>query len=156
MICIDIPGVGEKRINHLVFDFNGTIARDGVLIPGVQSEMNRWADQVTLHVITADTFGFVKRELTGIECILTVIPEKDQARSKLNYIIGLDPDQTLCVGNGANDEWMLRAAAIGIAVMQTEGAAVSALMAADLAVRDILDVFGLLKHPRRLSASLRR
>ncbi len=156
MICIDIPGVGEKRIAHLVFDFNGTIAQDGILIPGVKAEMNQWADQATLHVITADTFGFVKKELADIPCVLTIIPEKDQARSKLDYIIGLGPDQTLCVGNGANDEWMLKGAAVGIAVMQTEGAAVSALMAADLAVRDILDVFGLLKHPRRLSAGLRR
>jgi soluble P-type ATPase len=59
------------------------------------------------------------------------------------------------VGNGANDQLMLQHAAIGIAVLQEEGLATAALSAADLVVKDILDVFALLKTPERIMATLR-
>ena len=156
MITIDIPGVGQKQISHVVFDYNGTIAKDGVLIPGVKEEITAFSDQLTFHVITADTFGFVKKELSGIDCSITIIPEKDQAESKFEFIRQLGPNQTLCVGNGANDRLMLKEAAIGIAVLQNEGIAVSALLAADLVVKGILDVFDFFRTPDRLKATLRK
>jgi len=152
---IHIPGVGKKQICHVVFDYNGTLAKDGILIPGVKEEIAVFSDQVFFHIITADTFGFVKKETSGLECSLTIIPEKNQAESKLDFIRQLGQDQTLCVGNGANDRLMLKAAAIGIAVLQEEGMAVSSLMAADLVVKNILDVFGFFRAPDRLKATLR-
>lgn len=72
MIYIDIPGAEKKEIHHIVFDYNGTIAIDGV------------------------------------------------------------------------------------AVLQEEGLATAALFAADLVVKDILDVFALLETPDRIMASLRK
>lgn len=59
------------------------------------------------------------------------------------------------MGNGANDELMLRYAAVGIAVLQEEGLATTALTAADLVVKDALDVFALLKTLERIMATLR-
>lgn len=156
MIHIQIPGAGEKQICHVVFDYNGTIAQDGVLIPGVKEGIQTFSDKVDFHVITADTFGFVKMELSGIDCSVTIIPEKDQAEVKLDFIRQLGPDQTLCVGNGANDRLMLKEAAIGIAVLQDEGMAVASLLAADLAVKNILDVFVFFRTPDRLKATLRQ
>ncbi|MGA7328615.1 MAG: hypothetical protein WBX25_30030 [Rhodomicrobium sp.] len=35
MIEISVPGVGVFSLHHLVLDYNGTLARDGVLLPGV-------------------------------------------------------------------------------------------------------------------------
>ena len=156
MIHIYIPGVGKKQIAHVVFDYNGTLAQDGVLIFGVKEGIKAFSDNVAFHVITADTFGFVKKELSGIDCSITIIPEKNQAESKLEFIQRLGPDQTLCVGNGANDRLMLEKAAIGIAVLQDEGMAVSSLLAADLVVKNILDVFGFFRTPDRLTATLRK
>ena len=156
MIIMDIPGVGQKQISHVVFDYNGTIARDGILIPGVKEEITAFSDQLTFHVITADTFGFVKKELSGMDCSITIIPDKDQAESKLEFIRQLGPDRTLCVGNGANDRLMLKEAAMGIAVLQEEGLAVSSLLEADLVVKNILDVFGFFRIPDRLKATLRK
>jgi soluble P-type ATPase len=59
------------------------------------------------------------------------------------------------VGNGRNDRLMLKAAALGIAVLQKEGAAASALAAADLVLPNITDALDALEHPLRLIASLR-
>jgi len=156
MIIIDIPGVEQKQIHHVVFDYNGTIAKDGVLIPGVKEGITAFSDKLIFHVITADTFGFVKKELSGIDCSNTIIPEKDQAESKLDFIRQLGPAHTLCVGNGANDRLMLKEAAIGIAVLQEEGLSVASLLTADLVVKNILDVFGFFRMPDRLKATLRK
>jgi len=35
MLEIDIPGTGLLRLQHLVLDYNGTLATDGALLPGV-------------------------------------------------------------------------------------------------------------------------
>jgi soluble P-type ATPase len=156
MISIDIPGAGKKEIHHLVFDYNGTIAIDGVLIPGVREAIRSLAGRVSIHVITADTFGFVTRQVSDIDCEVVIIPPGDQAQSKLDFIEKLGAQHTLCVGNGANDEQMLKHAAIGIALLQAEGLAASALLAADLVIKHILDVFALLNTPERIMATLRQ
>ena len=156
MICIDIPGVGKKEIHHIVFDYNGTIAIDGILIPGVKKAVRSFAGQAAFHVITADTFGFVTAQVSDIDCKVIIIPAGNQAQSKLDFIAGLGAQNTLCVGNGANDELMLKHAAVGIAVQQEEGLATAALFAADLVVKDVLDVFAMLKTPERIMATLRK
>ncbi|MEX1299462.1 MAG: ATPase P [Desulfotignum sp.] len=155
MICLDIPGAGKKEIHHLVFDYNGTIAIDGVLIPKVREAIRSLAGRAEIHVITADTFGFVTQQVSDIDCKVVIIPPGDQAQSKLDFIKGLGVQHTLCTGNGANDELMLKHAAIGIAVLQEEGLATTALFAADLVVKNVLDVFALLKTPERIMATLR-
>lgn len=156
MISIDIPGAGKKKIHHLVFDYNGTIATDGVLIPGVKKAIRSLAGRVAVHVITADTFGFVTEQVSDIDCEVVIISPGDQARQKQQFIAALGADRTLCVGNGVNDVLMLNDAAIGIAVLQEEGLAAGALAAADLVVRHILDVFALLNIPERIMATLRQ
>ncbi|CCK79207.1 MULTISPECIES: HAD family hydrolase [Desulfobacula] len=155
MIDINIPGFGQQTIEHVVFDYNGTIAKDGVLIKGVKDGIKQFSDKVRFHVITADTFGFVKKQLNGIDCALTIIPEKDQAQSKLDYIQKLGTQHTLCVGNGSNDRMMLKAACIGIAVLQEEGLSCDCLLSSDLVIKHVLDMFGFLNIPQRLIATLR-
>ncbi|GLI54957.1 hypothetical protein PM10SUCC1_04720 [Propionigenium maris DSM 9537] len=63
---IIIPGGETLEIDHIVSDYNGTIALDGRLIEGVAELMGKLAEEVTIHVITADTFGSVERELQGV------------------------------------------------------------------------------------------
>jgi soluble P-type ATPase len=50
---------------------------------------------------------------------------------------------------------MLAAAALGIAVLEGEGAAPAALAAAAVVVRAGVDALDLLRHPKRLVATLR-
>jgi soluble P-type ATPase len=50
---------------------------------------------------------------------------------------------------------MLKEAALGIGVIQAEGAAVEAILAADLVTTSVLDALDLLIHPLRLTATLR-
>lgn len=39
MIEIEIPGGETLRLEHLVLDFSGTLARDGRLLPGVRERL---------------------------------------------------------------------------------------------------------------------
>ena len=65
------------------------------------------------------------------------------------------PSGVVAIGNGRNDRMMLAAAAIGIALVQAEGAAGQAVLCADVVATGILDALGLLEHPQRLVATLR-
>ncbi len=84
MICLDIPGAEKKEIHHLVFDYNGTIAIDGILIPGVKKAIRSLAGRAKIHVITADTFGFVTQQVSDINCEVAIIPQ--ETRHKASWI----------------------------------------------------------------------
>lgn len=155
MIQFNIPGVGELKINHLLFDYNGTIAVDGIPVPGIKKKMNRHAKNVNIHVITADTFGTVKKALEDVDCSVVTLEGGDHRQAKANFLEELGPENTVAVGNGANDELMLKDAALGIAVLLEEGMNTKTLVASDIMVRDVADVFSYLEKPDRLVAALR-
>jgi soluble P-type ATPase len=155
MIEITIPGADTLRLDYLVADFNGTLAVDGVLLPGVADALWRLADLLDLHVVTADTHHNARNALTGLPCELVILPDDTQDEAKWRYVQTLGAPRCVCIGNGCNDHLMLAAAGLGIAVMQDEGASVKALLAADVAATDINTAFDLLFNPQRLVATLR-
>lgn len=155
MFCITIPGHEKFEFHHLVLDYNGTIARDGHLIPGVAERLELLSHQMTIDVITADTNGSADEQLAKMPIELTVIPYHKQDQAKLDHIQGEGADGIVAIGNGYNDHLMLKEAALGIAVMQQEGIAVNTIQAADILVPDILDALDLLLKPKRLIATLR-
>ncbi len=155
MSQVAVPGYGTLEIRHLVLDYNGTLAVDGELEPGIGACFQALAPEMTIHVVTADTFGKAARRLEGLPCQLTVLGQGDQDQAKLNYVKSLGPEHTAAVGNGRNDRLMLKQAALGIAVILREGAAAQTVMAADIVCTDISSALQLLYHPLRLTATLR-
>ena len=155
MLETSIPGYRTLLISYLVLDYNGTIACDGHLLPGVRERLEALSKTVSIHILTADTFGSVEKEMTGIPCEVVVIGKANQTQAKAEYVHQLDAQKTVSVGNGRNDAGMLKEAALGIAVIQEEGATVETLLAADIVTHSILDALDLLLHPVRLTATLR-
>ncbi len=155
MIEIKIPGHKILELEHLVLDYNGTIAFDGALIDGVKASLAELSHMLTVHVITADTFGSVKKALKDIDCNLALIPLDRQDAAKLEYVKKLGCEKTVSMGNGVNDRLMLRGSALGVAVIQGEGAAYQTLASADIVCTDIQSALSLLNHPLRLIATLR-
>lgn len=153
MIEIDIPGFRLLRLAHLVLDYNGTLAVNGDLIDGVKSRLSELAGSMSLHVVTADTFGKAAPALAEIDCHLVILPPENQAVAKADYVRRLGELATVAIGNGRNDRLMLEQAVLGIAVLGEEGTATAALMAADMVVRDVFSALELLRHPRRLVAT---
>jgi soluble P-type ATPase len=150
-----IPGFGRLQLEHLVLDYNGTLALDGRPLRGVRSRLKRLARSIRIHVVTADTFGKAGAGLAGLHCKLEVLKGGNEDRAKAAYIRRLGPGRVACIGNGRNDRLMLRIARLGIAVAQREGASSEALTAADLFVPSVIDALDLFLKPGRLLASLR-
>ena len=155
MLIIQVPGVPEFRLKFLASDFNGTLAVDGKLIPGVGGRLRKLSALLDVHVITADTYGQVREELNGVECNLQIVNGDDQAEQKRAFVEKLGAPNTVSLGNGNNDMKMLEASGLGIAVIGGEGAAISALSNADIIVFSVIDGLDLLLKPDRIKATLR-
>ncbi len=155
MIDIDVPGFRHLVLEHLVIDYNGTLAVDGTLLPHVVDRLRELRARLLVHVVTADTYGTVANQ-RGLACFdLVVVPACEQAKAKVDFVRGLGAQSVMAIGNGRNDCQMLSAAALGIATVQREGAAVEALLFADVVVTDVGDALDLILKPRRLVATLR-
>lgn len=155
MIEVNIPVTGRLVIKYLVMDYNGTLAIDGQLIDGVEEWIRRLADDVKIHIITADTFGKVRQQMEHLPCTITIAEKENQAQQKQEYIETLGAEFTAAIGNGRNDRLMVQKAALGIATLQREGCAAETCMAADIVVGEVGHAFELLHNPRRLIATLR-
>lgn len=155
MLSIPIPGGPQFALTHLVLDYNGTLAEDGVLLAGAAERIAALAEHLTVHVVTADTFGSAAQQLDGLPVQLQVLPGSGQDVAKRALVQSLGAAQCVAVGNGRNDALMLAEAGLGIAVIQAEGAARAAIDSADILCRSLCDALDLLLRPKRLSATLR-
>lgn len=155
MIEVNIPGYKKISLKNLVLDHNGTLACDGILLHGVKQKLIALSEKLSIHVLTADTFGNVRQQLQDVPCTLSILPVEQQDVAKMNYVQQLGAESCVCVGNGRNDCKMLQAAEMGIVVIQEEGAASVTVQSADVVCRDIHSAFDLLTHPLRLKATLR-
>ncbi|GIL25461.1 HAD hydrolase family protein [Actinocatenispora comari] len=151
-ITIDVPGGSALVLDHLVLDVNGTITNRGVLIPGVAARIARLRETFDVHLLTADTYGTADE----ISAALDVPAERvTDGVAKVAALQRLGGDSCVAIGNGANDELMLRTVGLGIAVLGPEGASPRTLAAADLVCGSILTALDLLTEPRALTSTLR-
>lgn len=74
MMELEIPGFGRLRLRAAVFDFNGTLALDGQLLPGVAERIRKIADQLEVYVVTGDTHGTARQQLQALPCQIEVLP----------------------------------------------------------------------------------
>ena len=152
MHAYEIPGGETLELAHLVLDINGTLADHGTLIDGVADRLGLLRDALEIHLLTADTFGAGPGIADRLGARLTTITS---GADKVAAVERLGPNRVAAIGNGRNDEGMLRAARLGIAVVGPEGAATATLHAADVVCRSITDALDLLLDERALAATLR-
>lgn len=156
MIEMNIPGQGIFQLEYLVCDVNGTLAMDGVLLPGISTAINKIQDRLKVFLITANTHAKqsnINFEL-GIEA--KIIQKGNESQQKRNFITHLGPEKVIAIGQGANDSEMLKEAAIGICVFSEEGTSIDALMSSDIVVKDGITALKLVQNPMRMVATLRR
>ncbi|MBI4505698.1 MAG: hypothetical protein HY691_09200 [Chloroflexi bacterium] len=91
MVEIDVPGRGRLTLCHLVLDVNGTLACDGVLLPGVAARLATLSERLTLHLLTADTHGrqaAIDRELgLGAVQMRPGAPEDEQKAAYVRSLL---------------------------------------------------------------------
>jgi soluble P-type ATPase len=155
MIGIDIPGWGTMEIENVVLDLNGTLATDGKIPPEIKRKINSLAGHVKTFILTADTQGTATEEIRELGAELIKIEGKDSKQGKFNFLKTQDLEKTAVLGNGSNDQLILKEAGLGIAILGDEGVSVTALKQADILVKNISDGLDLFLKPKRLIATLR-
>jgi len=155
-MIIEIPHYKILNLKHLILDYNGTIAKDGVLIKEIRPLLHALSEHYRLHVITADTFGTVTGQLTDFNVSIKVLMSENHTREKALYLDEFEAESCVCIGNGNNDQEMLQHASLGIALIGDEGCSAQTLACADVVCTKIEDALSLLLNPKRLIATLRR
>ncbi len=156
MISVTIPNGRQYIFNHVVFDYNGTLADAGFMKPEVKQQLAELAERVHVAVITADTFGLAQSQLYGIQGVeLIVLPDNATGQDKAQYVHEWGAENTVAVGNGVNDQAMFMIAALRICVLGPEGANAGLLASSNIVVKSPGDAIALLLEPLRLVATLR-
>jgi len=155
MIKLTVPGRGNYTLENLVLDLNGTIALDGEIIDGVEERLQLLSKLLKIAIVTADTYGNAQRLEASRQIKIHKIDTGEEESQKLKLVQQLGKDNTVSIGNGANDASMLRESALGICVLGKEGASATAITNADLVVSGIIAALELLLNPKRLVATLR-
>jgi soluble P-type ATPase len=159
MIQIPLPGGVHLELNHLVSDFNGTLAVDGRLVEGVAERLVRLAGMVPVTVLTSDTVGTAREELAALPVSVKIIETGrepgEEAGAKRTFVESLGTG-VVFLGNGANDVDGLEAATLSIVVLGREGAAGKVIASASLVVASPVDALDFLLRPSRMISGLRR
>lgn len=142
----------DLALGHVVLDLNGTLSDRGLLIPGVADRLSALSASLEVHLVTADTLGTAAALAEQLPAALTTVTS---GAGKAVFVERLGADRTAAIGNGRNDEAMLRMAGLGIAVIGPEGAATSAILAADVVCTSILNALDLLLVDGTLPSTLR-
>jgi soluble P-type ATPase len=155
-IEINIPNYKKLALKNIVLDYNGTLAKDGKLKKSVKKLLPILSKKYALHIITADTFGSVQKEVADFDVKVKVLQSKDHTQEKAKYIKELGKSSCVAFGNGKNDSKMLKNAALGIAVIGDEGCAKETLLQSDIVCTSIKDALELFVEQKRLIATLRK
>ena len=153
---LEIPGYKNLDIKNVVFDYNGTLAKDGQIDSKTKNLLKEVCSKYSVFVITADTFGTVKEELKEFDLKVIVLSSKNHTKEKMEFVSQLGKDITVAIGNGNNDKMMLDTATLSIAIIGDEGCSKDALFASNIVCKDIKSAMELLLYPKRLIATLRR
>lgn len=154
-IEVAIPGWKVLHLEHVLFDLNGTLACEGRIAPSTRERLIALGRRATLHVMSADTYGTLEREVAGLPVQLHRVEAGLGAAQKLTVLRQLGASVTAAMGNGHNDVEMLREAALAVAILGPEGVAVQALLVAHIVFASPDEALDALLQPRRLVATLR-
>jgi soluble P-type ATPase len=156
MLRMEIPGRGAYSVEFLVLDMNGTISTDGRVSSRFKDKINLLAKRLKVYILTADTRRDAQERIGRIAAELVRIDQGEEALQKKEFVTKIGAEKTIAVGNGYNDHLMVKAAALGIAVLGREGAATETICNADVVVNEIADALDLILKPLRHQATLRK
>ena len=151
-LTVEIPGRETLTLHHLLLDQNGTLTDRGELIDGVAERLAQVKADLQPHLLSADTFGTLEQLAAELDIEAHRVTT---GAEKQRFLERLDPQGCVAIGNGTNDERMLRTATLGIVVLGPEGTSVAAMMAAHLVCGSVLHALDLLLDTRLLVATLR-
>jgi soluble P-type ATPase len=154
MLKINIPGREELVLNHLILDYNGTIAEDGEIIDSIRPRLAELSKELSIYVITADTHGTAAKKCEGLPLQVLTFPTTEVGKIKAEEATKMEGG-VITIGNGFNDIQMSDAADLSVCVIGKEGCCGALLAHTDVVVTSIEDALDLLLKTGRLRATLR-
>jgi len=155
MNIIEIPNYKKLEIKYIVLDYNGTLASSGKVLDDTKEVLKKLCNVYRVYVITADTFGTVKDELKEFNLEVVVLSSSNHTKEKADFVNSLGANSAVAIGNGNNDEQMLKSAKLSIAIVADEGCSTKTLLASDITCYNIKDALNLLINKKSLIATLR-
>lgn len=156
MISFTLSNGDQYNIEYAIFDYNGTLAENGLLSEEIKDLLGQLAERVNVTVVTADTFGLAHAQLKSVHGVkLHVIKAGDESAQKRDFLRLCGKNNTICFGNGANDIAMFDEACLAVGVIGAEGAYQPTLAKAHIIVTNPRDAILLLLKPKRMVATLR-
>lgn len=152
---INVPGRNNLEIRNVVFDYNGTLAVDGVMSEYVKEMLTTISQHLNIYIITADTYGNVRTQCKCLPVNIETFPEGNATIYKKKFVEKIGEKYTLAVGNGLNDVEMLKKAALSVAILGEEGCSSQAIINSHITCKDIKDVFNMILKKDRIRATLR-
>ncbi len=154
MISIQRPGQFPIEIEHLILDYEGTLAMDGRIHPKAKDKINLLSKRLKIYILTKGEKEKVEERLRRVKAEVRFLNEEEASQEKINLLRSIGPEKTVAIGNGTDDAQLLEEAGFGICVIGKEGASGEALKRADLVVTDILNGLDFLLKPLRQKATL--
>jgi P-type E1-E2 ATPase len=155
-ITINILGYKTINISNIVLDYNGTLAKDGILKDELKELLPLLSKKYIVHIITADTFGSVHTQVENYDVAVKVLHSTNHTLEKSQYIQSLGASSCVAIGNGNNDVQMIKSAEIGIALLGDEGCSKESLMESDIVCKSIVEALELFIYEKRVIATLRK
>lgn len=155
MIFVEIPGRDNLNIKNVVFDYNGTVAEDGIMAYQTKENLKKISENLKVYIITADTYGNVKKQCEGLPVSIETFPKGNATFYKKSFVEKLGSGETMVIGNGMNDIEMFKVATLSIAVIGEEGCAGKLIVQSDIVVSSIEKVFSMIENTNRIVATLR-
>ncbi len=152
-VKIKLPGRGLTEIKNIVFDFNGTLAKNGRLTDDAKGLIEEFQSCINIYIATSDTFGNAREELKGLK--VNIVNTKTGAE-KLAHIMKLGYTNTIAVGNGNNDILMLKKAVVGICISGLDGTTPECISNANIVINDIKKIAYLLENQDLIFSILRK
>ena len=151
-IAAPVPGADSLELEHLLLPQKAPLPSEGGLLGGGGGGGGAVGWVVGGEGFSPGRFGTARAAAEKLGLAIEIVVNGDDKRALVER---LGPARCAAVGNGRNDAPMLRAAALGIAVIGGEGASAHTLAAADVVCTSVLEALALLSHPTRLTATLR-
>jgi len=154
MITVQKPGEQSLEIQFILIDFEGTLASDRRIHPKAKDKINLLSKRTKIYILAKGEKELIEGVLRKVKAEIIYLKEGQCSVRKLDLLRDLGADQTVAIGNGADDVPLLGEARLGICVIGKEGASAEALKKADVVVTNILDALDFLLKPLRHKATL--
>lgn len=152
---VDIPGRESIEVRNIIFDYNGTIAVDGLIKESIKEDLGKLSKEFNVYVLTADTYGSAKSQCESLGIEVVTFPRENASIFKNEFLERLGKNQTICVGNGFNDIEMCKNAVLSIGILDREGIASSLILSVDIVASGIESAIEIILNKNRIIATLR-